>query len=340
MTDSGGMPPSHTRHATDPDTFARAVFGGRPFVGTAALDAGIITPHDLRVRFVRVLPGIHLAKGFAYDAPARVRAAWLWAPPDAVIAGHAAALLHGDRHVAPDQVHRAVDLYLPRSARAPREIRVRPLRSPLRPGEITEAGALRCTSVARTALDLARWQRDPLAAVIAVDAVCNATATPLDGVSRYADEMRGLHGRRRAVELFDRCDHRADSPRETRLRLILVDSPLPDPEPQVAITDSVGRHIATADLAYREQKVALFYDGESHLQREQRDWDSGVTARLFDEGWLDLRVTAGMMRNPATIRRRTAEMLRRQGYPADGSAGGRDVGAAEPGRPGEGRAAA
>ena len=59
--------------------------------------------------------------------------------------------------------------------------------------------------------------------------------------------------------------------------------------------------------------MALLYDGESHLDREQRDWDSAVTARLFDEGWLDLRITAGMLHDPATLLRRIREMLRRQG---------------------------
>lgn len=132
----------------------------------------------------------------------------------------------------------------------------------------------------------------------------------------HARTLRGLHGLGRAFEILGQCDHRADSPPETRLRLSFLNSSLPMPEPQVAIADSFGRHIVTADLAYREQRVAMLYDGEGHLRREQRDWDSGVTARLFDEGWLDLRVTAGMMRDPATILRRVAEMLRRQGFRA------------------------
>lgn len=311
--ESGPVPPIRTRATADTDAFAAAVFSGRPFVGAAALAAGVVSEHELRTRFRRVLPGIHLSTGFAYDASARVRAAWLWAPPGAMIAGAAAALLHGDRQVAPDEVHRAVDLYLPRTVRAPHGIRIHSLRQPLRTTELATLDSMPFTAVGRTALDLARWHHDPLRAAIAVDAVCNVTRTPVTAIEEYARTTKRIHGRRRALKLLERCDHRADSPRETRLRLIIRDSPLPDPEPQVAIADSAGRHIVTADLAYRAHRVALLYDGESHLDREQRDWDSSVTARLFDEGWLDLRITSGMLHDPATLLRRIGEMLRRQG---------------------------
>lgn len=309
------MPPARPRRTVvNSDAFADAIFSGRPFVGTAAINAGIITPHDLRVRFDRQLPGIYRATGFAPDAPSRVRAASLWAPPGAALAGSAAALLHGDRRVAAEEVLSVVDLYLPRTARAPRGIRIHPLRGPLGEADLAEVGRMRCTSVSRTALDLARWHRDPTTATVAVDAVCNAAGTPIEVVRGHARTLRGLHGFGSALKLLDQCDHRADSPPETRLRLSFLHSSLPTPEPQVKIADASGRHIVTADLAYRQHKVAVLYDGAGHLRREQRDWDSGVTARLFDEGWLDLRVTAGMMRDPATILRRVAEMLRRQGF--------------------------
>ncbi|MDO5678593.1 MAG: hypothetical protein Q4G35_13945, partial [Propionibacteriaceae bacterium] len=89
-------------------------------------------------------------------------------------------------------------------------------------------------------------------------------------------------------------------------------------EIQLEIRDSGGRKIATADLGYRRQRVALFYDGGGHLQREQRDWDSDVTARLAEEDWRSFRVTAGMMRRPDVVMRRTAGLLRRQGFPMVG----------------------
>ncbi|MDO5678594.1 MAG: hypothetical protein Q4G35_13950, partial [Propionibacteriaceae bacterium] len=221
------MPPSRDRSDADIGAFADAVFGGRPFVGTAAVAAGVLTAHDLRVRFTRVLPGIHLVRGAELDAHARVRAAALWAPPGAVVAGFAAALLHREPHLAEEAVHRVVDLYVPRAARAPRGIRVRQVRHPFRAGELIVVDGLTCTSPERTALDLARWERDPEEAIIAVDAVCNATSTPVARVGAHARELSGLHGRQRVLGLLPRCDHRTDSPPETRLRLRFEDSGMP-----------------------------------------------------------------------------------------------------------------
>ena len=254
-----------------------------------------------------------MATGHDFDAYARVRAVWLWAPRGAVLAGAAAALIHGEHQASSPEVLRAVDLYVPRHTRSPRGIRIHRLPQPLSESDIVDKHGMRCTSVSRTALDLARWQHDPLKATMAVDAVCNITNTPVSEVQTYARTTKGLHDYQRAMGLLEHCDYRAGSPRETWLRLIIEDSPLPMPDLQVEISDSASSHIVTADLAYREEKVALHYDGEHHLDREQRDWDSNVTARLFDEGWLDLRITAGMLRDPQTLLRRIAEMLRRQG---------------------------
>lgn len=298
--------------------FSRAVFGGRPFVGTAAVAAGILTPHDLQVRFTRLLPGVHLARGATLDAHGRVRAAMLWAPPGAVIAGHAAALLYDEPWFAEDAVRHTIDVYLPRFARAPRGIRVRQVRHPFGAADLAVEHGITCTSVARTALDLARWERDPVEAVAMVDSLCNTTGTRLPAVSAHARGLAGMHGRRRALEIFDRCDHRADSPPESRLRLEYEDSALPNPQLQLEIADSRGRRIATADFGYERERVAIFYDGGGHLAREQRDWDSDVTAQLSEEGWRSLRVTAGMVRRRGVVLRRTADLLRRQGFPVDG----------------------
>lgn len=151
-----------------------------------------------------------------------------------------------------------------------------------------------------------------------VDSLCNATDTRVPVVSAHDRTLRGLHGRRRALEILGRCDHRADPPPGSRLRLEFEESTLPTPRVQLAISDSRGSHIATADFGYEREKVAVFYDGGGHLAREQRDWDSDVTARLSEEGWRSLRVTAGMVRRRGVVLRRTADLLRRQGFPVEG----------------------
>ncbi|MEL4176921.1 hypothetical protein MTQ24_09485 [Corynebacterium bovis] len=61
----------------------------------------------------------------------------------------------------------------------------------------------------------------------------------------------------------------------------------------------------------------LFYDGSHHLLRGQRDHDSAVTALLEDSGVGVLRVTAGMLRDPESLRGRIAERLVSRGWTLD-----------------------
>jgi hypothetical protein len=44
---------------------------------------------------------------------------------------------------------------------------------------------------------------------------------------------------------------------ESRVRILLIESGLPAPEPQVEIEDSDGLFVAGADLAYRQIKLAI-----------------------------------------------------------------------------------
>ena len=289
---------------------------GLPFRGTEAVAQGILTTHDLRVRCTRRMQDVHQVRGAGYGPDEHLRAAWSWAPEGSVVAGLGAARLHGERMLADDRVLKAgLDLYVPTRSRAPRGVRLRIRNRHLRPEHVVTVDGIDCTSIARTAADLGRWRRDPVESVVAVDALCRATGIPPAHLEPELKRMRPIHGLARVLELLPLCDHRADSPPETRLRLAIRFSPLPDPEPQVAIRDGHGRHVATADLGYRRARVALFYDGEVHLQREQRDWDANVTARLTELGWRSLRITAGMLRAEPVLLRRIADLLARQGHP-------------------------
>ena len=54
---------------------------------------------------------------------------------------------------------------------------------------------------------------------------------------------------------------------ETRLRMLLVLAGLPRPEIQVSIYDDEGRFLGRPDLLYRDQRLALEYDGGNHRDR-------------------------------------------------------------------------
>ncbi|MBB1025641.1 MULTISPECIES: endonuclease domain-containing protein [unclassified Dietzia] len=282
-----------------------------PFVGSAAVQAGRLTGHQLRSGHRRLFPDVYLAAGEPVTPDRLVRGAALWAPAGAVIGGLAAGLFHRERWYAPAAVGRGVDVYAVGTAPAPRGVRLRRLRRALPAGHVVTIGGLRVTSAARTAVDVARWEFDDDAAIAKIDAVCNRSRISVSEVSALAESVRGLHGLRRVRGLLHWCDPRADSPPETRLRLLLVRSDLPDPTPQVAIRNEYGARIATADLAYEAEMVAVFYDGEVHRGKDQWEYDARVNAELAELGWQVVRVTGSMLRNPRAVLRQARAALER-----------------------------
>lgn len=107
--------------------------------------------------------------------------------------------------------------------------------------------------------------------------------------------------------LIELSDDGAASPKETALRLILRD--VSDWKSQVRIESPHGELLTVADLADEELKVAVFYDGEHHLKRSQRDYDSKVWAVLTQLGWRTFRVTNGMLEDPNWIVAHTKNLL-------------------------------
>ena len=87
---------------------------------------------------------------------------------------------------------------------------------------------------------------------------------------------------------------------ESRLRLLLVLNGLPRPEVQVTLHDSFGRFLARPDLLYREQGLALEYDGGTH--RDSIVDDNRRQNRLLTAGFRLLRFAAAdLQRTPETV---------------------------------------
>ena len=254
---------------------------------------------------------MYLATGAPATPDVVVRGAALWAPAGAVIGGLAAALIHRERWYAPAAVEREVDIYAVGTAPAPGRVRLRRLRRALAAGQVEAIGGLRVTSAARTAIDVARWEVNDDTAIAKIDAVCNRSRIAVSEVSALARGLRGLHGLQRVRSLLRWCDQRADSPPETRLRLLIVRSDLPDPTPQVEIHNEYGVKVATADLAYEVGKVAVFYDGDVHRGRSTWEYDARVNAELSELGWQVVRVTGSMLRNPRAVLRQIGAALER-----------------------------
>lgn len=280
--------------ARPPRTLAEAVASGGPFESRAALNSGLVTRHSLATRFTTIVPGVYMKADAAPTQWQRITAVSMWAPDDAVICGWAAAHLHGEHWYSTETRHQRIDLYSDLAPRAPAMVCRRRNRRPIPAEDLVVVSDIRVTAPARTAVDVARWTRGHERVVCAIDSVCNATGTPVEAVAAAAGRMAGLHGVKRVLDALSDCDAHADSPQESLLRLRIARSSLPQPTSQLVIRDESGRKVATADLGYERERVAIFYDGHVHGGADQWRWDLRVNARLADLGWQVVRVTRGM----------------------------------------------
>lgn len=166
-----------------------------------------------------------------------------------------------------------------------------------------------------------RWGLDDL--IVAADFLVSG-ARPLasvDELRREIDEMGDVRGGilRRALREV-RVGPR--SPRETKLRLLLVRAGLPEPEISWNLTDSRGLFVAELDLAYPRWLVAPEYDGRVHAENaEQFAKDADRWERIRHAGWDHVRVlnhhmAGGGVRAVAKVHRALVAAGWRPGDPA------------------------
>jgi hypothetical protein len=146
------------------------------------------------------------------------------------------------------------------------------------------------TTPERTAFDLARHLPRDLA-VRHLDALARATgvkATDVQSLGERYPRARGLPRARIALPLMDAG---AESPQETRVRLILIDDGLPPPRTQIRVSDGVRE--AFIDMGYDEPMVGFDYDGEQHqTNRDRYVHDIGRAELIDGQGWIDIHVVA------------------------------------------------
>lgn len=288
---------------------------GVPFRGSEAIAAGRISEHQLRTRCRKLFPDVYVDATCVVTPEITVRAAALWAPPGAVIGGLGAALLHRERWYAPERVGRSTDVYFAIAPRPTPGVRIRRQPRKFPPEHLIEKQGILCTSAPRTAIDVGRWEENDDIAIAKIDAVCNRSRITVDSLAATVDQMTGLHGVNRIRSLLRWCDERADSPPETRLRLMLIRAGLPAPTPQLVIRNEYGQKIAKADLGYEAQKVAIFYDSELHREKSTWEFDAWANAQMAEMGWERFRVTAQMMRSPGTLTRQIGSAVMRGSWP-------------------------
>jgi len=205
-------------------------------------------------------------------------------PSGAAFSGFTAAWLHGLDVEPCDPIEVTVPSPASISTRA--GIRVR--RRAMGRDEVVRRRGLPATSMLRTIRDLCARLSLTEAVAIADMALHAEKVDMRDLVAAAAAPNPGVRVLRQVLEHVEPA---AESPMETRLRMLLVLAGLPRPEAQVAVRDRLLRVIGRPDLYYRDERLGLEYDGGTH--RDSLAEDNRRQNRLLDAGVRLLRFTAG-----------------------------------------------
>lgn len=203
-------------------------------------------------------------------------------PPAAVFVGRTAAWLHGldVDPINPVEVTLGCDS----------ELRSRPglrVRHCDVSGETQEIRGIQVTHLTRTLLDLCA-QSSPVESLSFLDMALKSRKTSPERLQQYAKQATGRRGAGRLTKLA-RLAAPAESPMETRLRWLLIESGLPAPEVQVSLHDPGGRFLGRVDLYYPSARLVIEFDGGNH--RERMTSDNRRQNGLIAAGYRVLRFT-------------------------------------------------
>lgn len=281
-----------------------------PFRGTEALAAGIVTPHQLRTKFESVHRNVYVPRGQPLTPVTRAIAAWLWSGRTAIVAGLSAAALHRTAWI---------DAWLPAelNRRSRDKARGIVLHSDLLwDDETLVRDGITMTTPARTAFDLGR-RKGLTTAVIRLDALAHASGLKMVDVELLAERHRGARGLAQLRRVLPMVDGGAESPYETKTRLAIVASGLPQPQTQIEVRSDWGTVLARIDMGWEEWQVGVEFDGAQHwTDPAQRTRDIDRLAELEARGWIIIRVSADLLRRrPAVLIARIRRALHLAGCP-------------------------
>lgn len=282
-----------------------------PFRLNDALAAGL-TRHQLASQcWVRLFRSVYVHRSVELSDAARFDAVRLIAPADAAATGLTAAWLYG-LWTPPPGYSVPLDFAVPlgRSAYAAADARSR--RLVLDEGDIDELNGVPITNLERTCFGLMA-RSSPREAVVWADVFLNSGFVLPGGLMRYADERPYWPHVRKVRAALARARVGARSPMETRLRLVVVDGGLREPDwLNKAIFDKDGNFLGEPDIGYDRPHFGLEYDGAYHETADQRRSDNRRENRLLLGNVPLLRYTKhDVYREPDRIVREVGAMLGR-----------------------------
>lgn len=281
-----------------------------PFRGNEALAAGIVTPHQLRTKFESVHRNVYVPRGQPLTPVTRAIAAWLWSGRTATVAGLSAAAL---------QRTAWIDAWLPAELNRRSRDKTRGIllhSGSLWDDETLVRDGIKMTTPARTAFDLGR-RKGVITAVIRLDALAHATGLKVVDVKLLAERHRGARGLAQLRQVLPMVDGGAESPYETKTRLAIVASGLPQPQTQIEVRNEWGTVLARIDMGWEEWQVGVEFDGAHHwTDPAQRTRDIDRLAELEARGWIIIRVSADLLRHrPEVLIARIRRALQMAGCP-------------------------
>ncbi len=258
------------------------------------LDARAVCRLVARGDVRRVLRGVGVRAELQDTLLLRAQAARLVLGRGQVVVDYAAVWLHGvdvgPGHAAPGRA--MLDVAAVSGRRATRRRGTDGCRRTVAPDEVTSVHGVPVTSPRRTAADLAcRWGRYDAMAVL--DAFCRLHQVDTEAHRVMVARFAGRRGVTQYRELVPMIDPRAESVRESWLRLAASEHGFTELEPQVS-TWVEGYGWARLDLADRRRRIAVEYDGaDFHSEEEQQADDAVRRAAMVREGWVFVIVRAG-----------------------------------------------
>lgn len=275
-----------------------------PFTAAYAIENGI-THKTLRgPQYRRLFRGVYIRSDVELDRRIWLRAARLVLPPDAVVSHHTAAWLYGfdaragrllefSTNSRTTTDHDGIVLHRRQSTIVPYTVDSIPVTGP-----------------DRTFVDCCH-RLGFVTCVQFADHLINVGATNMATLIDYAS-TRHFHGVRRARRIVMYASERAESPRETLVRLMLRFARLPAVSVNLPV-DAAGS--ARADLMFTGYNVIVEYDGWYHERSpRQRQRDHARRDYLASLGYRVVVVVDEDLRAPATVIWRVHRALVDRGY--------------------------
>ena len=261
-----------------------------PFTLEAARLAGLSENQLRGASWRRVERGVDAWAGLPRDRYERLLAIGWRLPVGAAFSGPASAFLHRLDVDPGEHPEVTVPEEAGRSVLGGASLH----RAQLDSDEIVIRRGLPVTTVPRTLADTAK--RQPLVeAVVVADAALHCGLTDLVDMKEYVAARSGRKGIAIVRRVVDLAEPAAESPMETRLRLLLVLAGLPPPAVQVSLRHEWGGVLGRVDLYYPAARLAIEYDGEVHRGRMVSD--DRRQNLLINAGYRVLRFTAVDMRD-------------------------------------------